>query len=64
MLIFTFTAALAESIGIFLFIPVIGQFGISAEIDSSENMIINILIELFAYFNIEFSLKNTLLLIA
>lgn len=64
VLLFTFTAALAESIGILLFIPVIGQFGISAEIVSNENVLIDFLATIFAFLGVEFTLKNTLLFIA
>lgn len=63
VLIFTFTAALAESIGILLFIPVIGQFGVSADIIAPDGMFSNTLLKVFSFFDIEYSLKNTLLLI-
>ncbi len=63
VLLFTFAAAIAESIGILLFVPVIGQFGIATSIVSNENFIIDLLSNIFDLLNISFSLENTLILI-
>lgn len=64
VLLFTFTAAIAESVGILLFVPVIAQFDISASVVSSNNKITDLFVKLFEILNIDFTLQNALILIA